>query len=268
MLELNVSKVIKDLYDEITTIPFYKEGNVYRYSEHLLKKSYSGSKYLEFIDMIPETIEREGVTDKDYLDFFNDSIEKLKEIEIEQTDYEEWLFDQKEAESIRYYQELIHDIHGGLNLLAYKEAMGDYNPQESESEGFEKVLLLGEYRRSIVLTDLNDYQNVEDNAVITNRKVLNKNNPFADVSIEDQKFLYSTEAGAFKTLELNTSYAMTRIQKDDTKSFLALQPGFKIRTSNKISGKNVSDITFDDTLTTEIAQDDKIYIYLDGAING
>lgn len=267
MLSLEVHRLIKDVYDEIVSLPFYQDGNKYKYAKHLLTNEGTSSKYLEFLETNPETIiYPTGVQYDEYLKFFNESINSLTEIEISQQEYEDWLFNQEESKEINKYKDIIHSIHGELNRLSYIEVLGDYFPQETDSQAFDKVLSYGGDRGSSILTDINEATEI-NNGRGMGQKVLNKNNPFADVSIEDQKFLYATDTGSFKVLELNTSYTLTNIQKDDEKSFLALQPGFKIRISSKLSEDQASDIVFDDTLTTEIAQDDKVYIYLDGLQN-
>lgn len=272
MLNLKINELVKEVYDEIVTLPFYKKDETYRYSNHLLTGEGSNSKYLEFLDRDPESITYPSrISYKEYLKFFNESISKLENIVISQEEYESWLFNQDESKTIKHYKDVVHGIHGELNRLAYIEMIGDYFPEVEESQAFDKVLSYRDQishgeQTSSLLVDLDETTDSDyaSNNRSGGKRVLNKNNPFADVSIEDQKFLYATDGGSFKVLELNTSYTLTRIQKDDVKSFLALQPGFKIRISSNLAGENASDIVFDDTLTTEIAQDDKVYVYLDG----
>lgn len=265
MNSLTLPNEINNVFEEIITLPFYHDGNVYRYAKHLLFGEDNPSQYQLYIQS-----ETKGRGSKAFIRLFEKAIKQLNELEIPQQDYEQWLFNQSDIRSVKEYKQLIHQLYGEINLITYSEYMDDDYPEiEKETSSYSDIT-----RTYLSLKPLNNREELldldkptEDNKDTKEKKkrmVLNRNNPFADVSIEDQTFLYASDDGGFKTLELNTSYTMTRAQKNEERSFLALQPGFKIRTSSRIDGRSESDITFDDTLTTEIAQDDdKVYIYLD-----
>ena len=86
------------------------------------------------------------------------------------------------------------------------------------------------------------------------RKVLNKHNPFADITIQNQQFLFADDDG-FKTLSFTTGYTMTKIAGEDNDAIIALQPGFKIsKSTDRQSLNQKSDIAMDDTLTTPVKE--------------
>ena len=63
--------------------------------------------------------------------------------------------------------------------------------------------------------------------------VLNHHNPFADVKIDNQAFLYPDLEGNFHTLAFNNGMTLTCVQNANGNS-LALRPNFKVAKSKKI----------------------------------
>lgn len=93
--------------------------------------------------------------------------------------------------------------------------------------------------------------NKEGPAQTRNQKtILNHNNPFADITIENQSFIYPGDDGTYQTLQFHTGYTMSKVE-DETSCAVVLQPDFKIsKTEERDSVRNT--ITMDNTITTKL----------------
>lgn len=80
--------------------------------------------------------------------------------------------------------------------------------------------------------------------------ILNRHNPFSDITIRNQEFIYPDTSGKFQTLQFNVGYTMSKIDTETTTS-VVLQPDFKITKSND-RDKVVNTITMDDSITTQM----------------
>lgn len=82
------------------------------------------------------------------------------------------------------------------------------------------------------------------------KTILNHNNPFADITIENQSFIYPGDDGTYQTLQFHTGYTMSKVE-DETSCAVVLQPDFKIsKTEERDSVRNT--ITMDNTITTKL----------------
>ena len=93
-----------------------------------------------------------------------------------------------------------------------------------------------------------EFQLINENEKSSKNVILNHNNPFADITIQNQEFIYPDKNGKFQTLNFNVGYTMSKLE-DDGKAAIVLQPDFKISKSND-RNKVTSAITMDDTITT------------------
>ena len=84
-------------------------------------------------------------------------------------------------------------------------------------------------------------------------RVLHRNNPFADVSIANQQFLYVDGDNAFSTLSFSNGYTVDKIEKED-ESYLAMQPNFKVAKSKSVLPPTTS-IYMGDTISTVIQEE-------------
>lgn len=94
------------------------------------------------------------------------------------------------------------------------------------------------------------------------KTILNHNNPFSDITIENQAFIYPGDDGTYQTLQFHTGYTMAKVE-DETSSAIVLQPDFKIsKTEDRTVVKNT--ITMDNTISTKLPdkQGEKELIYI------
>lgn len=80
--------------------------------------------------------------------------------------------------------------------------------------------------------------------------ILNRNNPFSDITIQNQEFIYPDTSGKFQTLQFNVGYTMAKIDNETTASVI-LQPDFKITKSNE-RDQIANTITMDNSITTQM----------------
>lgn len=125
------------------------------------------------------------------------------------------------------------------------------------------IPLLYQYKRQYheSPTLLND--TISSGMQYTNQKtVLNHNNPFSDITIQNQSFIYPGDDKKYKTLQFHTGYTMSKIE-NETSNVIVLQPDFKItKTSDRES--KINPITMDDSITTKLPdkQGEKELIYI------
>lgn len=88
-------------------------------------------------------------------------------------------------------------------------------------------------------------------ALDDNKKtILNHNNPFSDITIENQSFIYPGDDGTYQTLQFHTGYTMSKAE-DETSCAVVLQPDFKIsKTEDRTIVKN--NVTMDNTISTKL----------------
>lgn len=274
-ISVYIPTICQDVYAEIKNIPFYKTDGGYQYASYLL------------MDMETDTVLRtilnatngiSGITKNAVQKLqtgLQEYIHKLSEIVISDEDLTTWMTFQKELGGIREYHKCLEELSDTLLQICFEMAISDKNvlgvvaeEKEENSNKINTVISYEEDGKKSHLLCLDLKQQWVDNRQATqktsNMQVLNHHNPFADISIEEQQFIYGSVLGQFETLGLTTSHTMTKIAKDTEKSYMALQPGFKIKKSRNLTKKEKQDVLFDDTLTTEIVQtDDDVYIYID-----
>lgn len=91
----------------------------------------------------------------------------------------------------------------------------------------------------------------EPERVTSVRTVLNHQNPFADVVIENQSFLYPSKDG-YQTLQFATNNHFGQHESDQGDIY-ALTPGFKV--SKQDSRVNVTTILANDSVSTPLPQE-------------
>lgn len=114
--------------------------------------------------------------------------------------------------------------------------------------------------------DRDSYHDYTENTTSTTTKsditILNHRNPFADITIENQEFLYPDTDGKYQTLQFNVGYTMSKIE-DENSAAIVMQPDFKI--TKKLDRNTVENtITMDDTITTPMpdSQGDMELLYI------
>lgn len=99
------------------------------------------------------------------------------------------------------------------------------------------------------------------NTEITKETVLNRNNPFADITIESQRYLIKNESGELKMLQFSKTHELSYLETPEHHG-LILKPTFKVQNYNPTL-REISSITLDDSISKELPKDlgDNIQIY-------
>lgn len=267
MSEISLRPLVAQAYGELVATPYYQDGDMYRYAKHLIVDD-ANTSISEIRAIIQDNRDEGLYTDVEHDDMsesyqiMTDALDQLDAISIPQPDFEAWVLQRIKSDDMLRYVEILDDLLAQLLLVAYKYGGWQVTENSFEAEGWMDSFYL-DGRRTMII----DYRLREDDSESVAKSsdyVLNRKNPFADVSIKNQRFIYASDYERFNALELRTSRKVTKMDKDEDRSFVTLQPGFNIRNSPKVEGGAKSNIRFDDTLTSEITQDDnKTYIYLD-----
>lgn len=156
----------------------------------------------------------------------NDTKNKLSNIRFSLEEIDAFLQEQIKSEKIKLYHQIRLDFKRAIQMASINQAQEGGRPSE---------LIVNRTRKNV-------------------RNVLNRNNPFADVSIESQQYLYADENGHYNTLEFATGYSIQEREHGE-ETALVMQPGFKVRRTNSRLGLSNHGITFDDTISTPTVQD-------------
>lgn len=99
------------------------------------------------------------------------------------------------------------------------------------------------------------------NTEVTKETVLNRNNPFADITIESQRYLIKNKSGELKMLQFSKTHELSYLETPEHHG-LILKPTFKVQNYNPTL-REISSITLDDSISKELPKDlgDNIQIY-------
>lgn len=244
-LAIEISSNIIEAYKQLIATPYYKEDEAtYTFAAHIIDgiENTNGKTYLQRI--LTESLF------SSVLPIFQKAIRLLSAHTILASDLLTWTTYHKAKGTVLAYQNILASTYHELLTHSINDVIRD-NSETADD-------FLDELHGDSVPFDTETTNKLNDIEY-----VLNHNNPFADISIQNQQFIYASDVDQFGTLSLNTSHTVTRIQHDEDKSYLVMQPGFKIKTTNAIQMVSPQEVVFDDELTSELAQqDDKIYVYI------
>lgn len=138
-----------------------------------------------------------------------------------------------------------------------------YQRKNTKGEGIEEYERIKRYLKYAMVPMLHQRLNYDrrvyplinkhETARSQNQKtILNHNNPFSDITIENQAFIYPGDDGTYQTLQFHTGYTMSKVE-DETSCAIVLQPDFKI---SKTEDRDIvhNTITMDNTITTKLPE--------------
>ena len=271
---------------EIINMPFYKVDNGYRYGGQLLQDEEKSPNLVRFFEDTGDDTESDEAAD---IIFDNDRlnqqfmalVDEMLNLLIPDECFDLWNTYHKETGEIKTYHDLIGQMKELLFSAAMKDTVStldihdftvnddrydDYHYRESDLVD-KKIAtshdaLTGRRTLDLVLTPF--YEKSQNEETKSSQKVLNRKNPFADISIKEQSFIYGSSYGQFETLRMTTSHMVTKVENDTETSFISMQPGFKIQKEHDCIVKESPSVIFDDTLSSKMADDDEeCYVYID-----
>lgn len=268
---MSFPNIYETLYRELQSIPMYKTDTGYAFAGFLLDSTEHPTEIASFLASEDAIFGLTNESADHGRALFRKAIEDLSALCITDDALVGWQTFQKEVGDVETYHHILSDLYDDLMLECFRCALETDDTEETlipeeKTEEMEKTAaklmpIQGEWMPIPSLQLL--WESSRSAQPVSSEVVLNHNNPFADISIKEQSFIYGSVLGQFESLGLTTSHTLTKVVKDTEKSYLALQPGFKIKRSKHIEKQEKQDVIFDDTLTTEVAQnDDNIYVYI------
>ena len=187
------------------------------------------------------------------LDNDEDSREKLRECDHgkeavtffdTEKEYLDWTVHKKESGGVKQYHDIIRELGMRLLMLTIDETADD--------------ILKEEHLGAETLYTMN--HNESENKT---KCVLNRHNPFADVTIKSQQFYYKTASGGTETLFFNTNNIVEKKDKNGT-DMLTMRPGFTVSKEHGVVQKPMRKVTFSNSITEPIVGDEEhIYVHID-----
>ena len=284
-LMVRIPQVCETLYTELNTTPFYKTETGYQFAAYLLSETETPTMVKEFLEK-DDYFGCYGITDNvgnEIKELLQTVLDQLSQIAVSDADYTQWITSKKAVGGVAAYHQTMETFMEGLFKIQIKtDCLSIFHayrkPTEEEKEGsvddygrrtmIKENSQIGTFTGTVIESiDLAK----EHEKMAINRKqgqgdnntVLNHRNPFADISIKEQQFLFGSDYGQFEALGLATNHTLTMVPKTTEQSSLILQPGFKIRKMKDLERSKENLVLFDDTLSTEVAQsDNNIYVYI------
>ena len=168
----------------------------------------------------------------------------LEEIVISEEDYLAWTVHKKEAGGITKYHKVIHELSVSLMMLAVNMTAENIKNAAHKTE-----------------TDM--YVVKQKQKSDNEKHVLNRSNPFADVTIKSQQFFYKASDGSTETLFFNTNNIVEKVDRNG-RDMLTMRPGFSVTKEHGVVQKPMQKVTFANSVTEPIVGDeDHIYIHID-----
>lgn len=219
----------------IQRTPFAKMDDGYRFA-HWVFDMNNGDEAMEAIKG-----SRNG---KDAYVLIDSAMAAIREITVTEDDYLAWNVHKKEQGGVAAYHKILHGLKISLLMLAIDASVDMVQSSEHcQADAF--------------------CRRMPANRDSKHRQILNRRNPFADVTIKSQQFFYKTGDGGTETLFFNTNNIMERTERNGRDMF-SMRPGFLVTKEHGVVQKAVQKVTFANSIAEPITIDeDHIYIHID-----
>ncbi len=220
---------------DLRKIPFAKTDDGYRFAYWVYDLNDSEEKHQNLL---------QSAHGKEAMELLDKAKEALAEIVVTEDDYLGWTVHKKDAGGIAQYHKIIHELSINLLMLTIDLDAGEVAKKEHLSE---------DYFYKVSKSQSNDGV----------RQVLNRHNPFADVTIKGQQYFYKANDGSTETLFFDTNNIVEKVDKNG-KDMLTMRPGFSVTKEHGVVQKPMQKVTFANSVTEPIVGDeDHIYIHID-----
>ena len=216
-------------------IPFAKTDDGYRFATWV----YDLNNTEEDIAKL-----RESQNGEQAIELLEKAKSELESIVITEDDYLGWTVHKKDAGGVAQYHKVIHELSVGLFMLNTST-----NPYDVKKSGH--------------WTESDLYGTQENDVSGVDKMILNKDNPFADVTIKSQQFFYKASDGSTETLFFNTNNIVEKVDKNG-KDMFTMRPGFSVTKEHGVVQRPMQRVTFANSITEPVVGDeDHIYIHID-----
>lgn len=234
------SRALQDL----RKIPFAKTDDGYRFAYWVYDLNDTEEKHEEL---------ENSFRGKEAAELLDKAKKELEAIVVSEDEYLGWTVHQKEKGGIKQYHDAIHNLSIGLLLLTI-----DKKAESVTGDGTEEDNVFYGHRDISSLYTLQRNQSPEGA-----KCVLNRNNPFADVTIKSQQYYYKTADGDTETLFFNTNNIVEKVDKNGH-DMLTMRPGFTVSKEHGVVQRPMQKVTFANSVTEPIVGDeDHIYVHID-----
>lgn len=228
--------IYMSMLNNLCKVPFAKMDDGYRFAYWI----YDLNVKERDLEMLNEAFRGDEAAK-----LLNDAKNALGEIVVSEEDYLAWTAHKKETGGVAAYHNLIYDLSTNLMLLAITLETDDVRLASHTSEEMEYTFRLnqGQGKKS--------------------RRILNRKNPFADVTIKNQQFFYKSADSEAETLFFSASNIVERTDKNDRNMF-SMRPGFSVVKEKGVVQQPIENVTFSNSMTESIVGDEEhIYIHID-----
>lgn len=237
---------ITEQFQSVKQLPLKEEDGFYKFHEETLENYIS--KINEVTGALLEDVDSQSPTFTELnrvANLLDNMKTELLSIRIPKAEITNYLKSKEKSDNIEHYKDIREDVK--IELLEIVDTCEEHEEQYNHN-----------WRGAS--TPFTNFQKSSANT----RLVLHRDNPFADVSIETQQFLYPDDTGQFQTLSFKTGHTLSKQERDD-KEFLVLQPGFKVsRSTSRMLLTADNTISIDDSISTQLPEsyDDDELIYI------
>lgn len=214
------------LINKLKTLAFYNEGSFYMIDDDSLKRIMD--KIYKVVDKLNDQL---SFSYQDDLTALNKSLktfeQTLNNLKIPKKSFEDYLSTHITNDDIKHVQKFSDDLT--YLFLPFVQFL---NANTSSAR--------------VNLTDKINKVNSDTSYI------LNKHNPFADVQINNQAFLYFDKKGIYHTLAFTVGETLTKVENTQGQ-VLALKPNFKVAKFKGIHDPS-QDIQADDTISSPMPE--------------
>lgn len=237
---------ITEQFQSVKQLPLKEEDGFYKFHEETLENYIS--KINEATGALLEDVDSQSPTFTELnrvANLLDNMKTELLSIRIPKAEITNYLKSKEKSDNIEHYKDIREDVK--IELLEIVDTCEEHEEQYNHN-----------------WRDASNPFNYSQKSSANTRLVLHRDNPFADVSIETQQFLYPDDTGQFQTLSFKTGHTLSKQERDD-KEFLVLQPGFKVsRSTSRMLLTADNTISIDDSISTQLPEsyDDDELIYI------
>lgn len=227
----------KKAMDAIRRVPFAKMEDGYRFASWVYDMNVSEQQVDEL---------RESPQGQKAVELLEKAKAGLESILILEDEYVQWSIHKKETGGIKQYHKVLYDMYVGMLMLVISE------------DASASAIMHNNHKEESAFYSINS---VETSGMT--KQVLNRNNPFADVTIKSQHFFYKTADGGTETLFFDTNNIVEKTDKSG-KDMFTMRPGFSVTKEYGVIQKPMQKVTFSGSMTEPIVDDEEhIYIHID-----
>lgn len=221
---------------ELRKIPFVKEDDGYKFASWVYDLNNNEDKHAQLLDSTNGT---------QAAALIDNARKELEQIIVSEDDYLAWTVHKKDGGGVAKYHKIMNDLKINLLLLAI----------DMPAEDFDNIT---DY------VDESYYYSISQGQTSSETKqVLNRNNPFADITIKSQQFFYKSSEGTTETLFFTTNNIIEKVDKGD-ENMLVMRPSFSVIKEHGVAKQPMMKVTFSNSMTEPIVADkDHIYIHID-----